>query len=93
MEAAERLRRELRPQDGPVDWSKVDARRRKAVWRLETMDRYARSTDCRRKAMLEYFGERPGVCSGCDRCSGTPAELTMPGRFQRLARRLAGVQI
>jgi ATP-dependent DNA helicase RecQ len=93
LEAAERLRRELRPQDGPVDWSRVDARKRKALWRLETMDRYARSSTCRRKLMLEYFGERPGVCSGCDRCSGTPAELAMPGRLRRLARRFTRVHI
>ena len=92
-EAAERLRRELRPQDGPVDWSKVDARRRKALWRLETMDRYARSAGCRRKQMLEYFGERPGLCSGCDRCSGTPVELAVPSRFRRLARRFIRVHI
>lgn len=92
-EAAERLRRELRPQDGPVDWSKVEARRRKALWRLETMDRYARTSGCRRGFMLEYFGERPGLCSGCDRCSGAPAELAVPGRLRRLARRFAGVQI
>lgn len=68
-ESAERLRRELRPQDGPVEWSRVEARRRKARWRLDTMDRYARARCCRRRIMLEYFGERPGPCGGCDRCS------------------------
>lgn len=69
-ESAERLRKELRPQDGPVDWTRVDSRRTRALGRLETMERYARSSGCRRKRLLEYFGERAGNCSGCDRCGG-----------------------
>jgi ATP-dependent DNA helicase RecQ len=92
-ESAERLRRELRPQDGPVDWRQVEARRQKALWRLETMERYARSSGCRRRLMLEYFGEQPGPCSGCDHCSGDPARPATPGRFRELARRFARVQI
>ena len=92
-ESAERLRRELRPQDGPVDWKRVDTRRRKALGRLLTMERYARSTGCRRRLLLEYFGERPGPCSGCDRCSGTPPDLAGPSRLGELARRFARVQI
>ena len=92
-ESAERLRRELRPQDGPVDWGRVDARRRKALWRLGTMERYARSSGCRRRLMLEYFGERPGPCSGCDRCSGRSTKVAASSRLRELARRFAGVQI
>jgi ATP-dependent DNA helicase RecQ len=88
LESAERLRRELRPQDGPVDWSRVSLRRRKALWRLKTMEHYARSDRCRRQLMLEYFGERPGACHGCDRCSGMPPELAPPSRIRQLARRL-----
>lgn len=93
VESAGRLRRELRPENGPVDWARVDARRRKAVWRLETMERYARSSGCRRRLMLEYFGERPGPCSGCDRCTSRPARSGTTGRLKELARRFAGVQI
>jgi ATP-dependent DNA helicase RecQ len=93
LESAERLRRELRPGDGPVAWGRVEARRRKALWRLATMDQYARRSGCRRRAMLEYFGERPGACAGCDRCTGMPAELASPGRFGELARRWRKVQI
>ena len=92
-ESAERLRRELRPQDVPVDWARVDLRRRKALWRLATMQRYARTSGCRRRLMLEYFGERPGPCNGCDRCSGRRAEGGSTSRIRELARRLAGVQI
>jgi ATP-dependent DNA helicase RecQ len=92
-ESAERLRRELRPEEGPVEWSRVDARRKKALWRLETMERYARASGCRRRIMLEYFGERPGPCTGCDRCGGTPADLAPPSRLRQLARRFHAVQI
>ena len=92
-ESAERLRRELRPEEGAVDWGRVAARKRKAVWRLEVMDRYAQSSGCRRRIMLEYFGERPGLCSGCDRCSGDAAGAAATSRLKELARRLAGVQI
>ena len=92
-ESAERLRRELRPEDGPVDWKRVDTRRRKAHWRLATMERYARSSGCRRRLMLEYFGERPGPCSGCDSCHGSPPEIAVPSGLRELARRLARVQI
>jgi ATP-dependent DNA helicase RecQ len=33
---------------------------------------FARSTDCRRHALLSYFGDRPEVanCGGCDNCLG-----------------------
>src|SRR5205807_5435014 len=34
------------------------------------MRRYVLTRRCRRRALLEYFGERPGSCSGCDRCRG-----------------------
>jgi ATP-dependent DNA helicase RecQ len=92
-DSAERLRLELRPEDGPVDWGRVAARRRKATWRLETMERYARGSGCRRRRMLEYFGERPGACSGCDRCAGGSAGTAAADRLKELARRFAGVQI
>jgi ATP-dependent DNA helicase RecQ len=68
LESADRLRREFRPQDGPVEWKRLDRRRRKAAWRLTAMDRYARSRGCRRRMLVEYFGQRAGACSGCDRC-------------------------
>lgn len=37
---------------------------------LETMRRYATTRGCRRAVLLEYLGERPGKCGGCDRCGG-----------------------
>jgi ATP-dependent DNA helicase RecQ len=92
-ESAERLRRELRPAEGPVNWVTVERRKRKALGRLDTMQRYASSSGCRRRLMLEYFGERPGVCSGCDRCD-SPVDTDNAGRsFRELARKISGVQI
>ncbi len=93
LESAERLRRELRPQDGPIAWEAIEARRSRATARLAAMERYARSRRCRRGLVLRYFGEVPGSCSGCDRCSGMPAELVPPGPLAELARRWVGVQI
>ncbi|MEO8199134.1 MAG: RecQ family ATP-dependent DNA helicase [Gemmatimonadota bacterium] len=70
LESAERLRRELKPLDGPVDWKSVARRECRARERLHVMQRYAGSRICRRQIMLEYFGERRGTCHGCDRCAG-----------------------
>ena len=66
--SAERLRRELRPDRGPVDWSAVEGRRRKAEARIAAVESYARGRGCRRRLLLDYFGERLERCSGCDRC-------------------------
>lgn len=66
--AADRLATELRPDRGRVDWSAVRRRRREAERRLEAIDGYARSTGCRRRSLLAWFGEETRRCSGCDRC-------------------------
>ena len=68
----DRLARELRPERGDPDWRPVRVRRQAALLRIEVMDRYARSSSCRRSALIGYFGERLVRCSGCDLCSRTP---------------------
>lgn len=92
LESADRLRRELRPGLGPIDWKPVRARKRLALERLGVMERYAQSRHCRRAAMLRYFGERPGRCAGCDRCRPWAPRLLPPdrGRWRRRLRGLAG---
>lgn len=67
--AADRLAAELRPDRGQVDWAAVRRRRREAGRRLDAMLAYARSSRCRRRTLLEWFGERVERCGGCDRCS------------------------
>ena len=68
VESAQRLARELRPELGPVDWAPVRQRVRAARRRLGTMERYASAKRCRRRMLVEYFGEVLGGCSGCDSC-------------------------
>jgi len=74
LQAAERLRRELQPERGPVDWRPVSDRRRKAEARIQAVAEYARETRCRRARLVGYFGERLARCSGCD-CCGTKARF------------------
>ena len=94
LESAERLRRELRPERGPVDWRPVAERRRRADYRIRAVEQYTRETGCRRAHMVGYFGERLGRCSGCDRCSrrasGPPVSQEVTVRLSRLRRALAG---
>ncbi len=43
---------------------------------------FARSTDCRRHALLSYFGDRPEAanCGGCDNCLGEAAPTSTVGQ-------------
>jgi ATP-dependent DNA helicase RecQ len=92
--AAERLRRELRPERGPVDWRPVLERRRKAEARIQAVDDYLRETRCRRERLVSYFGERLERCAGCDRCGEKPALVPLDreasNRVSQLRRALAG---
>jgi ATP-dependent DNA helicase RecQ len=84
----ERLRHELKPERGAVDWSAVAERRRRAEARIAAVEGYARGRTCRRRVLLEYFGERLERCSGCDRCRRRPvpviAEPLVSARLSRL---------
>ncbi|MGE5927618.1 MAG: RecQ family ATP-dependent DNA helicase [Gemmatimonadota bacterium] len=94
-DSAERLRGELHPERGEVDWRPVDRRRRAALARIEAVERYARSRACRRAAVLEYFGEAAGPCAGCDHCgqrgSAILADRATTRRFAALRRAVARV--
>ncbi len=83
----ERLRHELRPERGALDWTSVRQRRRQAEERISVMEHYAKDPRCRRGALIGYFGEALVHCSGCDVCSGGPAR-PLPGHAadRRLAR-------
>jgi RecQ family ATP-dependent DNA helicase len=90
--SAERLKRELRPELGPVAWEKVNGRRRNAERRIAAMERYAMGKSCRRGQLLDYFGEQLHRCAGCDRCrvktGRAPADPLVRARFARLRREL-----
>ena len=60
-----------RSQKLPVDDRSVQKARRRAERRLAYMIRYARSVTCRRRFLLNYFGEdAPERCGRCDVCMG-----------------------
>jgi ATP-dependent DNA helicase RecQ len=92
--SAERLRAELRPDAGPVDWSPVRERRRQAEARIAAMEAYAGGRGCRRRALVGYFGERLERCAGCDRCRAAPSTRGLPApvarRLNRLRQALGG---
>lgn len=93
-ESAERLRQELRPDLGAVDWEPVRQRRRRAEQRLSAMEQYARGSGCRRRALVGYFGETLSSCAGCDRCRSGPVSRPLPSavaaRLARLRQALGG---
>jgi ATP-dependent DNA helicase RecQ len=94
LEAAERLRRELRPERGPVDWRPVVDRRRRAEARIQAVEDYARTSHCRRARLVGYFGEQLEGCAGCDKCGkkprAVPADPAVAARLARLRDALAG---
>lgn len=69
----ERLRRELHPERGGVDWRSIAARQVRAGGRLAAMQTYATTPHCRRGTLLRYFGERILACAGCQECAGQVA--------------------
>jgi ATP-dependent DNA helicase RecQ len=93
LESAERLRRELKPERGPVDWRPVVLRRRQAEARIEAVADYARASGCRRARLVGYFSERLPDCAGCDRCGSKrqAVKLTpeVSARLNRLRTALA----
>jgi len=68
--SVERLRAELRPDRGPVSWAGVRERRRRAEQRLRAVASYVTGRGCRRRRLLDWFGERGVRCGGCDACGG-----------------------
>ena len=56
-----------------IDWDTLDRRRRGDLAKLDAMQRYAYTKECRRGFVLKYFGDpaaRP-TCGACDNCMGT----------------------
>ncbi len=63
--------RGARARTAPVDAIALEAGRRRAHTRLDSVVRYAESVGCRRQHLLAYFGEpSPSRCGHCDVCLG-----------------------
>jgi ATP-dependent DNA helicase RecQ len=80
------------PVRSPSQWRRLVAEgglsrrlglRRHGRAKLRAIRRYATARTCRRRSILEWFGEGdvPGRCGGCDRCVG------WHGVFQRASSR------
>jgi ATP-dependent DNA helicase RecQ len=91
--SVERLRRELRPERGGVDWRPIAARRARAEARLGAIVGYAQGANCFRAGLVQYFGERIATCAGCGRCASgavpLPLDPAARARFRALRRALA----
>jgi ATP-dependent DNA helicase RecQ len=61
-----------------IDWTLIDRRRSAELSKLQAVQKYAYTKECRRGFVLRYFGDpaaRPR-CSGCDNCLGITAVAT-----------------
>jgi ATP-dependent DNA helicase RecQ len=62
-----------------VDWAIIDRRRSAELSKLQAVQKYAYTKDCRRGFVLRYFGDPAAraKCSGCDNCLGIAAVATV----------------
>ena len=58
-----------------IDWALTDRRRSAELSKLQAVQKYAYTKDCRRGFVLKYFGDPAARsrCSGCDNCLGITA--------------------
>ena len=56
----------------PIDWAALERRRRGELRKLEMVQKYAYTDQCRRAFVLRYFGDPAAKpkCEGCDNCLG-----------------------
>jgi ATP-dependent DNA helicase RecQ len=54
----------------PIDWKALDAKRDRDLGKLQKMQIYAYTRDCRRGFVLQYFGDAAAMkrCGACDNC-------------------------
>jgi ATP-dependent DNA helicase RecQ len=71
-----------------IDWSIIDRRRAAELSKLQAVQKYAYTRDCRRGFVLRYFGDPAARsrCSGCDNCLGIAAMATTEEDAPRASR-------
>jgi ATP-dependent DNA helicase RecQ len=71
-----------------IDWAIIDRRRAAELSKLQAVQKYAYTRECRRGFVLRYFGDpaaRPR-CAGCDNCLGITAVALVDEDAPRAAR-------
>jgi ATP-dependent DNA helicase RecQ len=71
-----------------IDWAGLDRRRNAELSKLQAVQRYAYTKECRRGFVLRYFGDPAArtTCQGCDNCLGVAAVREVAGEPDRLRR-------
>jgi ATP-dependent DNA helicase RecQ len=78
-----------------IDWNGIDRRRRGELRKLEMVQKYAYTDQCRRAFVLRYFGDPAAKpkCEGCDNCLGIKHEARegpkATGKSRKAAKPLA----
>jgi ATP-dependent DNA helicase RecQ len=72
-----------------VDWTVLDRRRAAELSKLQAVQRYAYTRECRRAFVLRYFGDPAAraVCAGCDNCLGITAAPSVKEEAPATSRR------
>jgi ATP-dependent DNA helicase RecQ len=74
-----------------IDWLGLDRRQRADLSKLDTIQKYAYASTCRRAFVLRYFGDPAAqgatCCDGCDNCLGTQRVLNKDEPRPRKKRR------
>jgi ATP-dependent DNA helicase RecQ len=72
-----------------IDWTVIDRRRAADLAKLQAVQKYAYTKECRRGFVLRYFGDPAAKrkCEGCDNCLGITAAATVEDRAPRRVRR------
>ncbi len=62
-----------------IDWAILDRRRSAELSKLQAVQKYAYTRECRRGFVLRYFGDPAATarCAGCDNCLGITAVATV----------------
>lgn len=74
-----------------IDFEELDRRKKAEFEKLEAVIDFARTSGCRQRVILNYFGETDGTnCGTCDRCNPTDGSVGR-GSDVSLADKLKGV--